>query len=121
MVFARIIGRTVDRLVDRNERGHGIGCRVAHILAPMGLAILASMIVPACSRYRVFRAGAAGAKLASRQGMISALEGLQAEVQAGVETPMPDAMKAFGISGGFKQNMSQLFSSHPPLDVRIAA
>src|SRR5690625_6670198 len=79
------------------------------------------MIVMAFSRYREFRADAAGAKLASRQGMISALERLQAEVQAGVETPMPDAMKAFGISGGFKQNMSKLFSSHPPLDVRIAA
>src|SRR5690625_7916275 len=79
------------------------------------------MIVMAFSRYREFRADAAGAKLASRQGMISALERLQAEVQAGVETPMPDAMKAFGISGGFKQNMRKLFSSHPPLAVRIAA
>jgi len=121
MFFARIIGHTVDRVVFKNERGHGIGFWVTTIVAQMVLAILASMIVMAFSRYREFRADAAGAKLASRQGMISALERLQAEVQAGVETPMPDAMKAFGISGGFKQNMSKLFSSHPPLDVRIAA
>src|SRR5690625_2807468 len=87
----------------------------------MVLAILASMIVMAFSRYREFRADAAGAKLASRQGMISALERLQAEVQAGVETPMPDPMKAFGISRGLKQRMSKLCSSRAALDVRIAA
>src|SRR5690625_1832973 len=121
MFFARIIGHTVDREVCKNERGHGIGYWVTTIVAQMALAILASIIVMAFSRYREFRTVAAGAKLASRQGMIRALARLQAEVQAGVETPMPDAMKAFGISGGFKQNMSKLFSSHPPLDVRIAA
>ncbi|MDQ2077682.1 protease HtpX [Marinimicrobium sp. ABcell2] len=121
MFFARIIGHTVDRLVFKSQSGHGIGFWVTTIVAQMVLAVLASMIVMAFSRYREFRADAAGANLAGRNSMISALKRLQAEVQAGAESPMPDSMKAFGISGGFKQNMSKLFSSHPPLDVRIAA
>jgi heat shock protein HtpX len=34
---------------------------------------------------------------------------------------MPDSIYAFGISGGFKEQMSKLFASHPPLQERIAA
>lgn len=121
MFFARIIGHTVDRVVFKNERGHGIGFYVVTFITEIILAVLASMIVMAFSRYREYRADAAGAKLAGRGAMIRALQRLQAEVQAGAENPMPDSMKAFGISGGFKQNLGKLFASHPPLEERIAA
>lgn len=121
MFFARIIGHTVDRVLLKNENGHGIGFYIATFVAEIILGILASMIVMAFSRYREFRADHAGATLADRGAMIRALQRLKAEVSAGVESPMPDGMKAFGISGGFKQTMGKLFASHPPLDDRIEA
>lgn len=121
MFFARIVGHTVDRVVFKTQRGHGIGFYIVTIITEMVLAALASTIVMAFSRYREYRADAAGARLAGRGAMIRALQRLQAEVQAGAENPMPDNMKAFGISGGFKRNMGKLFASHPPLEDRIAA
>jgi heat shock protein HtpX len=78
------------------------------------LGVLASMIVAWFSRYREFRADAGGAKLSTRQNMISALERLQQRHSA----PLPEQMRAFGITGG---KLSKLFASHPPLELRIAA
>lgn len=121
MFFARIIGHTVDKVVFKTERGVGIGYYVVTIIAEIILAFLASMIVMAFSRYREYRADAAGANLAGRGAMIRALQRLQAEVKAGAPSPMPQSMKAFGISGGLQHHMSRLFSSHPPLEERIAA
>ena len=79
MFFARIIGHTVDRVIFKNERGHGLGFYIATFVAEMVLAVLASMIVMAFSRYREYRADAAGARLADRQSMIGALNRLLAE------------------------------------------
>ncbi|WP_111641075.1 protease HtpX [Marinimicrobium alkaliphilum] len=121
MFFARIVGHTVDRVIFKTERGHGIGFYIVTFITEMILAFLASMIVMAFSRYREYRADVAGAQLAGRGAMIRALQRLQAEVNAGVESPMPDTMKAFGISGGFKQKFGKLFASHPPLQERIDA
>lgn len=121
MFFARIIGHTVDRLVFKNERGHGIAFYVVTFITEMVLAVLASMIVFKFSRYREFRADQAGAELAGRAAMINALQRLQMEVDAQVPSSMPDSIYAFGISGGFKQHLSKLFASHPPLTERIAA
>lgn len=117
MFFARIIGHTVDRVVFKNENGHGIAFWVTTIFAEIILGILASMIVMAFSRYREFRADAAGARLASSGAMIRALERLKSEHEAGVEVHMPNTMKAFGIAGG----IGRFFASHPPLDKRIEA
>jgi heat shock protein HtpX len=60
-----------------------------------------------------------GAKLAGTGAMISALEKLKRESAAPSE--MPDSLTAFGITEGAKQDFKALFSSHPPLEVRIAA
>ena len=121
MFFARIIGHTVDRAIFKNERGHGIAFYVTTFIAEMVLAVLASIIVMKFSRYREFRADQAGANLAGKGAMINALRRLQMEVEAKVPSSMPDSIYAFGISGGFKQNFSKLFSSHPPLEERIQA
>lgn len=121
MFFARIIGYTVDKVVFKNERGHGIGFYIVTFVAEMVLAVLASIIVMKFSRYREFRADAAGARLADRGAMIGALNRLLAEQQAQVPSSMPDSMYAFGISSGFKKNFAKLFASHPPLEERIRA
>ena len=96
MFFARIIGHTVDRVVFKTERGHGIGYYIVTIVAEIILGILASMIVAWFSRYREYRADAGGAQLAGSASMIAALQRLQVEMG---QTPdaLPDTMLAFGI------------------------
>lgn len=115
--FSRVIGHFVDRVILKNERGHGIGFMVASIVAELVLGILASVIVMWFSRQREFRADAGGASLAGRQKMISALERLK----QGVTEPLPDQLAAFGIAGGMGDGLKKLFLSHPPLDERIEA
>ena len=117
VLLSRVLGHLVDRVVFKNERGHGPAFWVTTIVAEIVLAILASMIVMAFSRYREFRAEAGGAKLTSRAAMIAALERLK---QASGQPPMPDQLAAFGIRGGLGK-FGKLFSSHPPLDERIRA
>jgi heat shock protein HtpX len=114
--FARVVGYTVDRVVLRNERGHGIGYFVATMVAEIVFGFLASMIVFWFSRQREFRADAGGARLAGRENMIAALEALK----RGSE-PLPEQMAAFGISSGSKSGLMRLFMSHPPLEERIQA
>ena len=111
--LSRVVGHIVDRVILKNERGHGIGYVVSSLVAQVLLGILASMIVSWFSRRREFRADVGGARYAGTENMIAALERLKGGV-----APMPDGMKAFGIGGG---GMMALFSTHPPLDVRIAA
>lgn len=119
MFFARIIGHTVDRVILKNERGHGIGYYISSIIAEVVLGILASTIVAWFSRRREFRADAMGAQLAGSAAMIGALQRLKAEQN--LPTDMPDQLVAFGIAGGLKQGLASLFASHPPLDERIDA
>ncbi|WP_416394627.1 protease HtpX [Allohahella sp. A8] len=119
LFFARIIGSIVDRLVFRNENGHGIGFFIATMFAEVVLGILASMIVLWFSRRREFRADDWGARLAGTPGMVGALERLRAE--SGVPNQMPDNLQAFGINAGYKEGLKKLFMTHPPLEERIMA
>ena len=116
--LSRVIGHMVDRVVFKNERGHGPAFWITTIIAELVLGILASIIVMWFSRQREFRADAGGASLAGRQKMISALERLQQSVK---QPHLPDQLAAFGISGGIGQGLQRLFMSHPPLEERIAA
>lgn len=118
MFFARIIGHTIDRVVFKTEQGHGIGFYVVTFIAEMVLGILASMIVFWFSRRREFRADIAGAQLAGKGAMIGALQRLRAEKE--LPSQMPDTLTAFGIRSG-KSNLAKYFTTHPPLEERIAA
>ena len=115
--LSRIVGFVVDRVLLRNERGSGPGFFLASLVSQILLGILASMIVMWFSRQREFRADAGGAKLAGRASMIGALQSLQRTTQP---AQLPEAMRAFGISGG-RRGLGRLFMSHPPLEERIAA
>ena len=117
--LSRVIGFVVDRVLLKNERGHGPGFWVTTIVAQLVLGILASIIVMWFSRQREFRADAGGASLAGRNKMIAALERLKLNHEQPAQ--LPDAVKAFGISGGVGAGLKRLFMSHPPLDERIAA
>jgi heat shock protein HtpX len=115
---SRVVGYVVDRMILKNERGHGIGFFVTTMIAEVILGLLASVIVSWFSRQREYRADAGGASLAGRQKMIAALQRLK---QAHEPTSLPDGMQAFGISGGVPAGLKALLMSHPPLDQRIAA
>ncbi|OED40565.1 zinc metalloprotease HtpX [Endozoicomonas sp. (ex Bugula neritina AB1)] len=121
MFFARIIGYAVDSFLrrDDDEGGVGIGFYITSFVAEIILGFLASAIVMWFSRQREFRADHAGAELAGRNDMISALERLRSEY----DTPstMPASMTAFGIRSGVRSGLAALFTSHPPLDKRIEA
>jgi len=116
--LSRVVGYVVDRMILKNERGHGIGFFVSTMIAEVVLGLLASIIVMWFSRMREFRADAGGAKLAGRQKMIAALERLKA---AHEPSSLPDGMQAFGISGGGAGGLRALLITHPPLEKRIAA
>lgn len=122
MFFARIIGSFVDRTVFKNTSDRpGNGYFITSIVMDILLGFLASAIVMWFSRLREFRADQMGAKLASREKMISALNALRPSAQR--PDQMPESMKAFAISSGQTQGFSiaNLFRSHPTLDDRIAA
>lgn len=121
MFFARIIGSIIDKAVFKSERGNGIGYFMIVMVLQVVLGILASIIVMWFSRWREFRADAAGSQLAGRSAMIAALQKLQAETNAHVPNQMPDTLTAFGISSGWKEAASRLFMTHPPLEERIEA
>ena len=72
------------------------------------------MIVAWFSRQREFRADEGGARLAGKSKMIGALQALQNQH---ADADLPGNLAAFGISG----KMTNLFSSHPPLEQRIDA
>ncbi|HEY0844341.1 MAG TPA: protease HtpX [Noviherbaspirillum sp.] len=118
--LARVVGYMIDKTVFRSndDRGPGIGYMVTVFVCEIVFGILASIIVAWFSRYREFRADAGSAKLlGSPQPMVKALARL-----GGLEPPehMPQNFKAFGINGGMS-GIAELFSSHPPIEKRIAA
>jgi heat shock protein HtpX len=118
--LARVVGYMIDKTVLRNndDRGPGIGYMVTVFVCEIVFGILASIIVAWFSRYREFRADAGSAKLlGSPQPMVKALARL-----GGLEPPesMPQNFKSFGINSG-RSGFAALFSSHPPIEERIAA
>jgi heat shock protein HtpX len=114
--LARVIGSIVDRAVFKSERGNGPGYFITVMVLQVVLGVLAQIIVAWFSRHREFRADAGSAQyLGSPTPMVNALRRL-----GGVEPgPLPEAIKAFGITD--KAGFMALFSTHPPIEVRIAA
>lgn len=113
--FASIIGHFVDRVLLKNEEGHGMGYYITQMIAQVALSFLASMLVMWFSRYREFHADAGGADLAGKEKMIAALQALQ---RAHSPENLPGQLAAFGINGG---GVKKLFMTHPPLEERIEA
>ena len=114
--LSRIVGGIVDRAVFRSENGNGPGYFITVLVCQLLLGVLASMIVAWFSRQREFRADAASASLlGDSRPMVNALKRL-----GGIEpTALPESMKALGIND--KPGFMALFSTHPPIEQRIAA
>lgn len=119
VIFAsRVVGHIVDRVILKNDRGHGIGFFVSSMIAQVVFGILASTIVMYFSRMREFKADAGAAELAGSEKMVAALQRLQSIHQP---SRLPEQMAAFGINGGMAEGFKKLFLSHPPLEERIVA
>ncbi|MAC46385.1 MAG: protease HtpX [Oceanospirillum sp.] len=119
MFVTRCVVYAIDQFTADEEGEGGLGWvaeLVLTIVLDIIFGILASGIVAWFSRRREFKADQAGAELADRQAMISALQRLKAEYEGA--SGLQGSMTALGISGG---KMSAFFASHPPLDDRIAA
>ena len=114
--FARVVGYFVDKAIFKTERGVGPGYFITVIVCEIVFGILASMIVMWFSRHREFKADAgAAALMGSPRPMIAALRRL-----GGVEAaPLPETIRALGIND--RPGWMALFSSHPPIEQRIAA
>lgn len=115
--LSRVIGYAVDRALSRgNNDGPGIGYMVTVLVSQIVLGIGASLIVAWFSRHREFRADAGSAKLLG-----SALPMQRALARLGGVAPatLPESMAALGIND--KPGFMALFSSHPPIEQRIAA
>ncbi|MFG6175764.1 protease HtpX [Halomonas sp. THAF12] len=122
MFFARVVAQLVDSFLRRDDNeGLGFfGYFAVVIVAEIVFGLIASAIVAWFSRFREYRADAAGAKLAGSGAMINALARLKAETQ--MPDQMPDTLTAFAITTGqTRKLMERLFASHPPLDERIRA
>ena len=115
--LSRVISYAVDSFLrkgDDRDSGPGIGYMITTIVLDIVLGFAAAMVVAWFSRQREFRADAGSAQLLGRkQPMVNALARL------GGMTPgeLPKSVAAMGIAGG----IGQLFSTHPPIEERIAA
>ena len=115
--LSRVIGYAVDSFLrkgDERNSGPGIGYLFSTFVLNIVLGFAAAMVVAWFSRQREFRADAGSARLLGRkQPMVNALARL------GGMTPgeLPKSVAAMGIAGG----IGQLFSTHPPIEERIAA
>ncbi|MGL4766743.1 MAG: protease HtpX [Formosimonas sp.] len=114
--LSRAIGYAVDSFLRKDEEssGPGIGYFITTIVLDIFLGFLAAIIVAWFSRQREFRADSGATQIMGRkQPMIDALARL-----GGLQTQeLPKNMAAMGIAGG----IGQLFSTHPPIEARIAA
>ncbi len=116
--FSRIIGYAI-AAASRDERGGGysMGSFIGTLIAQIVLGFVAAIIINWFSRWREFHADEGGAKLAGNQKMIDALKALQ---KSSKTEKLEGEFAAFGISGG-QGTLAKLFSTHPPLEDRIAA
>jgi heat shock protein HtpX len=118
--LARVVGYFVDAALsgrrDSDDYRPGIGYTITTVVCELLFGLLASMIVAWFSRQREFRADAGSARLLGNpvpmQHALMRLGGMQPGA-------LPQDMAASGITSG--GGWSALFSTHPPMEERIAA
>lgn len=117
--ISRVVGYLVDSFLRRNDEessGPGIGYMVTSVVCEIVFGVLASIIVAWFSRQREFRADAGAAGL---MGSATPMQNALRRLGSLHTEPLPQNMAAAGIAGG--QGWLALFSTHPPLEARIAA
>jgi heat shock protein HtpX len=115
--LSRVVAFFVDKAIFRTERGVGPGFYITAIVFQLLFGALASIIVAWFSRRREFRADAASADLlGTPRPMMHALARL-----GGLEPgALPASIRTAGITDR-PSGFAALFSTHPPVEARIAA
>jgi len=115
--LSRVVGYVVDRAISKDSNaGTGPGYMITVIVCQVVFGIGASIIVAWFSRHREFRADAGASKLmGTPKPMMNAL----ARLGGLAPGALPQSLAVAGINdtAGFME----LFSSHPPIEQRIAA
>ena len=107
-------GRTSD---DDERGGSAIGMLFMAVIAP----VAALLVQLAVSRAREYQADASGARLAGRTwGLAKALEKLETASRAAPMEANPATAHLFIVNPLSGQTLMRLFSTHPPIEERIA-
>ena len=125
MFFSRIVAFAITQSMknndDRDSRPNPFVQMMLVFTLDIIFGILAAPIVAWFSRYREFRADRGGADLAGREKMIAALAALSRaypQLEMVKDETSNSNFKSMQISS--KNSVLAIFSSHPPLEDRIA-
>lgn len=114
--LSRVLATVIDSAIRKGDdrSGPGFAYMAISMVLQIGLGFLASIVVAWFSRQREFRADAGSAGLMGQGRSMQA-----ALMRLGGMTPgeLPKNMAAMGIAG----DLGKLFSTHPPMEERIAA
>lgn len=122
LFLSRVLAYAIASMLrgDRDRDGgisYGVFYLVSFLLEILFM-ILGSILVAWFSRYREFRADAGGSNLAGRQKMVNALQALRRTYEI-IDPHQHPAVQTMQISGHGRGLLAKLFSSHPPLELRI--
>jgi heat shock protein HtpX len=117
ILISRLLANVIVSVLTRDRGGAAVYFVVVMVLQIV-LGFFATMIVMWFSRRREFRADAGSGQLTSNAQMVSALQALQGQHTV---DELPDEVAAFGIRPSKATGVRKLFSSHPPIEARIAA
>ncbi|VVC77289.1 Protease HtpX [Aquicella siphonis] len=115
-IIAYVISITMARGDDKEGDISYMAYSVLTLVFDILFTLLGSILVAAFSRWREYRADAGGSKLAGRNKMIAALMRLQ--TASGIEDDRAPVLAALKISR--QSGWLDIFSTHPPLEKRIA-
>ncbi len=115
LIVARLISTVIASQVEERSRP-GVQLMLFYILQ-FALSLLGSIVVCYFSRAREYRADAGGARLAGRDRMLAGLKALR-NVYGHVDDEH-QSLATLKISGHYASRLSALFSTHPPLELRI--
>ncbi len=113
MILARVIAYALSSRGSRDDRGGAPSFMLVWMLEIV-LGVIGMIVVSWFSRQREFRADHGGATLAGKADMLAALRRLGANRE--LIDPRHEALATMKISGKW----TGLFSTHPPLEQRIA-
>lgn len=123
MFLARVLAFALSGLGNQNRQRSSTGSYATYqilvFVFEIVFMLLGMIVIAGFSRLREFRADRGGAQLAGRDNMIAALEALKRSQDiADVKADRP-ALEAMKISSPKRHGIKHLFSTHPPLDIRI--
>ncbi len=126
MFLSRVLAFFISQAMRGNREGDeresspvgGASFYIIQFVLEIVLMILGSMVVAAFSRWREYRADKGGAALAGKDSMIQALQALRRAYD--VVDPRPAAAVETLKISSHPKGIFALFSTHPPLEERIA-